>query len=445
MGNFFTSTQIYNEGMVKSEKFIDMFCKAMKKEGYVTCEGDESEKTYILRFTDNCKWVTITSEDYEQGNQTAHSDTGRIAQMLGTTCVNTTVIDSDCAVMEMYNEKGVKADTLIMGRADDYFGENIPLPAENAWKPFLADNSSWKKLCDIVKESENYTFVEEGLSELATLIGMDENNISFSAEEAEEDEQTVFLFFKEARSAITMSQGGKNVEKPNKKLTINAAFKQVFGEALKPYGFKAIKGRYPYLVRVINNEILHIITFYPTDPEYPYDKGIAVVGGVATIYRKRISFDKSPKQNHEWLNYIFNFFALSPQVTDINKTQNIDVFYYSSDNQELMISVLEASVESVKKYVLPEFDKIKDIDSCLDYFEKLMGPCNPLRCEEVCSYYPDEDEAFLYFLSDKRISEHHDFLENYLNDSEFHKWVLNEIEKRKRENTDILKTLGIID
>ena len=30
MGNFFTSTQIYNEGMVKSEKFIDMFCKAMK-------------------------------------------------------------------------------------------------------------------------------------------------------------------------------------------------------------------------------------------------------------------------------------------------------------------------------------------------------------------------------------------------------------------------------
>ena len=190
---------------------------------------------------------------------------------------------------------------------------------------------------------------------------------------------------------------------------------------------------------------MHIITFYPTDPEYPYDKGIAVVGGVATIYRKRISFDKSPKQNHEWLNYIFNFFALSPQVTDINKTQNIDVFYYSSDNQELMISVLEASVESVKKYVLPEFDKIKDIDSCLDYFEKLMGPCNPLRCEEVCSYYPDEDEAFLYFLSDKRISEHPDFLKNYLNDSEFHKWVLNEIEKRKKENTDILQTLGVID
>nr|MCR4888878.1 hypothetical protein [Ruminococcus sp.] len=164
MGNFFTSSQIYDNECLTKEKFIDKFCNEMKSEGYITCEDDEAEKSYILRFTDNCKWVTITSEDYEQGNQTAHSDTGRIAQMLGTTCVNTTVIDSDCAVMEMYNEKGVKADTLIMGRADDYFGENIPLPAENAWKPFLADNSSWKKLCDIVKESENYTFVEEGLS-----------------------------------------------------------------------------------------------------------------------------------------------------------------------------------------------------------------------------------------------------------------------------------------
>ena len=61
------------------------------------------------------------------------------------------------------------------------------------------------------------------------------------------------------------------------------------------------------------------------------------------------------------------------------------------------------------------------------------------------SQIPNKDEGFLNFLSDKRISEHPDFLENYLNDSEFHKWVLNEIEKRKRENTDILKTLGIID
>jgi hypothetical protein len=109
-----------------------------------------------------------------------------------------------------------------------------------------------------------------------------------------------------------------------------------------------------------------------------------------------------------------------------------------------MISALKASSESVTKYVIPEFDKTTDIDSCVDYFEKLMGPYNPLRCENICSYYPDDDEAFLYFLSEKRISNRPDFLENYLNDPEFHKWIQNEIDKRKRENTEILKSYGII-
>ena len=110
-----------------------------------------------------------------------------------------------------------------------------------------------------------------------------------------------------------------------------------------------------------------------------------------------------------------------------------------------MISALEASAESVRKYVLPEFDKTIDVDSCLDYYEKLMGSCNPRLCEETCSYYPDEDEAFLYFLSEKRISEHPDFLNYYINNQEYHNWVLNEIENRKKGNIYILKALGIID
>lgn len=220
----------------------------MKKEGYMTCNSDESEKSYILRFADNCKWVTITSEDYEEENQVSKKDTGRIAKMLKTTCINTVVIDSDCAVMDLYSADGKKADTLIMGRADDYFGEDIPLPSESAWKPFLADGSSWKKLCEIVKDSEGFTFIEEGLSELAPLIGMDENNITFSAEDAEEDEQTVFLNFKKATA------------KKEKILSLNAAFKQVFGEMLGPLGFKLVKSKYPYYLRVVGEGIIQAVS-----------------------------------------------------------------------------------------------------------------------------------------------------------------------------------------
>ena len=430
MGRSFSSTQIYNSNRLKRGDFISFFTKEMEKTGYVPCESDQSEITYILRFSENTKWVTIASESYEHSNAFFQADTKRIAQALNTACIMSTVVDSDFATLDLFDGGGNKKDTLIMGRADDYFGDDIQKPSEKIWKPYLSKNSTWEQFNEIL--GGEYVFVEDGLAQLAPVIGMDSGNILFSAEDAEyADELMIFLEFKRA--------GGK------KQLTINSAFKKTMGEALEPYGFKVIKGRQPYIVRVINNEILHVISFYPENPDYPYDKAFAVVGGVATIYRKKLSFDISPKQNRDWLNYIYKFFSLSSQDTDIKNTQNIYIFYYSSNDPESMISVLEASVESVKKYVLPEFDKIKDIDSCLDYFEKLMGPCNPLRCEEVCSYYPDEDEAFLYFLSDKRISEHPDFLENYLNDSEFHKWVLNEIEKRKKENTDILKTLGIID
>ena len=294
MSNFFTSTQILNNEILDSKKFIKEFCEKMAEEGYVTCDNDESELSYILRFADNCKWVTITSEAYEQGNEKSQKDTGRIAKMLKTSCVNTTVIDSDCAIMDLYDKNGKKADTIIMGRADDYFGDDIPSPSEKKWKPFLCSGSTWEQFEKVRKEE--YVFVEEGLARLAPLIGIDACNITFAAEDAkEDDEATVFLNFKKA-AVITMSQNGNVVEKSPKKLTLKTAFKQIFGEALEPYGFKAIKGKYPYIVRVVNNEMLHIVTYHETSPIWPADKAFEILGGVATIYRKRISLDKSPKQ-----------------------------------------------------------------------------------------------------------------------------------------------------
>ncbi|MDO5151406.1 MAG: hypothetical protein Q4D76_18780, partial [Oscillospiraceae bacterium] len=97
------------------------------------------------------------------------------------------------------------------------------------------------------------------------------------------------------------------------------------------------------------------------------------------------------------------------------------------------------------KYVLPVMDNVNDIDSCLDYMQKIMQPCNYLQCTEICSYYPDEDESFLYFLSAKENEECHDFLDNFKNDTEFHSWVMRELEKRKNENTEILKSYDLYD
>ena len=439
MGSFFTSTQIYNPNLLDREQFINFFCEEMKKNGYVTSNSDEREVSYILRFSDECKWVTLASEAYEQGNQLSQSDTGKIAKMLKTVCINTTVIDSDCATLDLYDKSGKRKDSLIMGRADDYFGDDIPEPIENVWSPLLEKGYLWGKLLDV--RNGDYVFVEEGLAKIAPILGID--NISFSAEDAvSDDSSTVILDFKKARPSIIMSQAGKEIKSP-KPITLNAAFKQIIGKALEPFGFKVIKGRHPYIVRVINNEILHIITFRTESPDYSEgDKAFAIMGGIATVYRKKITLDQSPIQNYIWFNYMFDFYEALTDERDANVVSQLFRSCYYSDKPESLISVMNAGAENLIKYVLPVMGKINDIDSSLDYMRKFKKPCNSVQCTKICEYYPDEDEAFLYFLSDKK-EEYANILANFNIDKELHNWVMMEIENRKSENTEILKAYDL--
>ena len=143
----------------------------MEVNGYVPCSSAESEISYTLRFADNTKWVTIASEAYEQGKQFSQTDTGRIAEMLNTTCINTIFVDSDFAILDLYDERCQKADSLIIGRADDYFGDDIYQPLEKPWTPFLEDSFSFTQLLEV--QNGDYVFIEDGLTELADIIGID--------------------------------------------------------------------------------------------------------------------------------------------------------------------------------------------------------------------------------------------------------------------------------
>lgn len=355
MGQFFTSTQIYNNEAVKSKKFIDTFCKAMEKEGYVPCNNDEGEQDYILRFADNCKWVSITSESYEEGSKTALSDAGSIAKMLKTTCVNTTVIDSDCAIMEMYNESGKKVDTLVMGRADDYFGDDIPQPSKDVWKPFLAEGKTLEQFCNIVKNSNGYTFVEDCLSELVPVIGMDEDNILFNANDTEENEQTVFLNFKKAEA------------KKEKKLTFISAFKLVFGKMLEPMGYKYLKkGKYPYFVRIINNEILHIISYRHISSSKLGHKAMEIHGGTISLYRRSIDLTDEPTY---WLPKIYNYYN-----GDSDELASCLIRYECnmSDNEKLTKD-MERAAELVKEYILSVIDSVTDLESYIKYAKQFKS------------------------------------------------------------------------
>ena len=351
MGNFFTSTQIYDNESLTKEQFIDKFCKKMGEEGYVTCDSDESELSYILKFADNCKWVTITSESYEQGNQTSQKDTGRIAKMLDTTCVNTVVIDSDCAILELYDKSGKKADTLAIGRADDYFGDDIPQPSEKIWKPFLSNGSKWNRFIEICNKDE--VFVEDSLSELAPVIGMDSDNILFSAEDAEEDENNIRLVF--AKTAV----------KKEKKLSLNAAFKSVYGELLEPKGFKLLKSKYPYFVRVIDDEVIQIISFMK-EKAFDHDyEGFSICISLNILERQLIDFDKNPSAINNQacmiplISFSHNYLLNIKAENNVHKKFS---FYYTKGNSEEMCEALKQSQKELMPFVLEIFENNKTLD-----------------------------------------------------------------------------------
>ena len=394
MSNFFTSTQILNNEILDSKKFINEFCEKMAEEGYVTCDNDESELSYILRFADNCKWVTITSEAYEQGNEKSQKDTGRIAKMLKTSCVNTTVIDSDCAIMDLYDKNGKKADTIIMGRADDYFGDDIPSPSEKKWKPFLCSGSTWEVFSKVYSDKE--TFVESSLSKIASLLCMDERNVLFSSDDASEsDKRNVFLCFKKAKA-----------KQQDKTITLNAAFRKYIDPELEKKGFKKIKSRYPYYVRTVNNEILHVITYVEEKSIYKKLRSFKVFGGIASVYRAKIDFSVNPKMNYNWLRDVSN---VHRQLVFTDEgypygSEDIGPCFNCSVEPDKTAEDMELAFERIDNVLIYAMNKISDIDSFLKNYDLFGAAMWIYEDDDFGKKYSaySENEGLLYIKNDNR-------------------------------------------
>ena len=466
MGSFFTSTQIYNPNLLDREQFINFFCEEMTKNGYVTSNSDESEVSYILRFSDECKWVTLASEAYEQGNQLSQSDTGRIAKMLKTVCINTTVIDSDCATLDLYDKSGKKKDSLIMGRADDYFGNDIPEPIESVWAPLLEKGYSWRQLLDV--QNGDYVFVEEGLSEIAPIIGMDSEGILFSVESRCIDEHTPVLNFK------------RTDDNRGRKLTVNAAFKQIIGDVLEPLGFVKAKTKLPYFIRVVNDDLFHIIGL-----RY-HGSGISIVSGVATVYRKEINFDNNQRYDSSWLKPISEFYKYRHRYDSDRKLElSMMWFGYLKDDTDSLIYAFKQASNKLIEWVLPVLNQIRTPDDMIGYMFSMGGYVYPLLAEKYNPEdgYPCSDGALMLTLDDpysfveqeKKIRldralyelEHQvngrtkeqyetacvlicnqyeknkEQLSHILENPDVRELYLKEVHRRKLRNTEILKSYGL--
>ncbi len=380
MGRFSTTTQIRNN--TDRAGFISAFNSVMEKHGFVPCAEDEAAKSYLLAFSDG--WVTLASEEYRDNPRKAYDDSKGIAAALKTSAFTVEVVDSDFGILNLFTADGGE-DEVIVGDGSGYGIEEPARGNRKYWMPLLADGKTWEQFSEIV-EQEN-TFVEETLGNLAAVFGIDAYYIDADFDEimekADGGDVTAFYFKKAAAKVKTMS--------------LNAAFVKVFGEGLEPLGFKRLKNiktKYPYFVRVVGNEILHIVSYRQiSSPKLGY-KNIEIYCGVVTLYRRKIDFTRLPE---DWLENIVHIFRDTPDINidcdvmeraiqfkcdlwgidkDLKlKRQTLnDAFFDSieflcnSADSEAMLYGLKNAFDITKSIILAAIDKVTDLDSCINYF-----------------------------------------------------------------------------
>lgn len=169
--------------------------------------------------------------------------------------------------------------------------------------------------------------------------------------------------------------------------------KKAFSEALAPYGFTKVKGRYPYFVKLVAGEILEVITIVTEAGCSPQlGKLYDIRCGIGTVYGSELDLRRTPKENSNslHLNYwnIYNrmyrhmeekpeepryplYFPVKEESTLSYKGGNALYNFAantctSSDNT--WEETIEYGIDMTKQYILPILDKVTDIKSCRDYF-----------------------------------------------------------------------------
>ncbi len=157
--------------------------------------------------------------------------------------------------------------------------------------------------------------------------------------------------------------------------TLGTMFKKIYGEALAPYGFKKIKGKQPYFVRVIGDEIVHVITYATRPKRRDGYKEFSVYGGVASVYRSCINLDITPPWNFEWLNSSLEFY--SDDDSNEEKESMFDKWYtfsYKENDDESLVESIKYSLEVTQQVMLPILEEVVDVKTCVEFYQRFFSP-----------------------------------------------------------------------
>ena len=157
-------------------------------------------------------------------------------------------------------------------------------------------------------------------------------------------------------------------------LEVDKSLKAAFKETLEPHGFKKVKGRYPHFVRMATPEIVQVINYRLEQALSPQleEKRFEVYCAVGSIYRPEINLNRSVYASMDWINttQLDMYFTAKRNGIPVyeNEQPGVDYIIKKGDEASLREQIAFA-MTGIEHYVIPAFDKVVDLKTCVDYLE----------------------------------------------------------------------------
>ena len=157
-------------------------------------------------------------------------------------------------------------------------------------------------------------------------------------------------------------------------LEVDKSLKAAFKETLEPHGFKKVKGRYPHFVRMATPEIIQVIN-YRLEQALSLqleEKRFEVYCAVGSIYRPEINLNRSVYASMDWIHTTMPHMYMKAKRNEItvyeNEQPGIDYIIKKGDEASLREQIAFA-MTGIEHYIIPAFDKVVDLKTCVDYLE----------------------------------------------------------------------------
>lgn len=154
---------------------------------------------------------------------------------------------------------------------------------------------------------------------------------------------------------------------------LNTVFKQVFGEGLKEQGFVKVKGRHPYVVRVVEGgKIIHVISCRLHWCAELGHKAFEILGTVYNVYSdSTMDLSRSPTRNIGLLETMADIYAYTDKsIGKDDYYRSIFTFVYKPEDGDMLRGQMERALGEAKKVMVPVFDKTVNLRECIHYYQR---------------------------------------------------------------------------